>query len=64
MTIRAFPSATFPGILEALNHLGLEYRYVMRYLALDRVDAVREIRKFERRWLGKRKSLLPPGAAG
>jgi type IV secretion system protein VirB4 len=58
LTIRAFPGDTFPGILEALNHLGLEYRYVLRYLALDRVDAIREIRKYERRWLAKRKSLL------
>jgi type IV secretion/conjugal transfer VirB4 family ATPase len=58
LTIRAFPSATFPGILEALDHLGLAYRYVIRFLALDRVDAIREIRKYERRWLGKRKGLL------
>jgi type IV secretion/conjugal transfer VirB4 family ATPase len=58
LTIRAFPSATFPGILDALNHLSLAYRYVIRFLALDRVDAVREIRTYERRWLAKRKSLL------
>jgi type IV secretion system protein VirB4 len=58
VTIRAFPGETYPGILEALNHLGLEYRYVLRFLALDRVDAVRAIRAYERRWLSKRKSLL------
>jgi type IV secretion system protein VirB4 len=58
LTIRAFPGATFPGILEALNHLGLAYRYVLRFLALDRVDAIRAIRTYERRWLAKRKPLL------
>jgi type IV secretion system protein VirB4 len=57
-TIKEFPNASFPGILEALNQLPLAYRYVERYAPLDRVDAVREIRKYERKWLGKRKGLM------
>src|SRR5262249_62173194 len=57
-SLKAFPNATFPGILDGLHQLGIPYRYVLRYLAMDRVDAVREIRKYERRWLSKRKSLL------
>jgi type IV secretion system protein VirB4 len=58
VTIRAFPNATFPGIVDALNHLGLAYRYVIRYLALDKLDALREIKRYERQWLAKRKTLL------
>ena len=44
LSIKMFPNETFPGILEALNELGMSYRYVVRYLALDREEAVREIR--------------------
>jgi type IV secretion system protein VirB4 len=57
-TIKEFPNASFPGMLDALNQLPLAYRYVERYAPLDRVDAVREMRKYERKWLGKRKGLM------
>src|SRR5262249_42527812 len=58
VTVRSFPSATFPGMLDSLNHLGLAYRWTLRYLALDRTDALRLIRRYERKWLSHRKALL------
>jgi type IV secretion system protein VirB4 len=58
VTVRSFPSATFPGILDRLNHLGFAYRWMVRYLALDKPEALRLIRGYERKWLSHRKALL------
>ena len=58
VTIRSFPNASFPGILDGLNHLGIAYRCMLRYLPLDKTDALRAIRAYERKWLSRRKGLL------
>jgi len=38
-TINGFPTVTCPGILDALNHLQTEYRWVTRFIALDKAEA-------------------------
>lgn len=58
VTVRSFPSVTVPGTLDSLNHLGLAYRWTLRYLALDKPEALRLIRTYERKWLSHRKALL------
>ena len=35
-TITGFPGSTVPGILDQLNHLGIEYRWSTRYILLAR----------------------------
>jgi type IV secretion system protein TrbE len=35
LTISGFPGSTFPGLLDALNHLQTEYRWMTRFLCLD-----------------------------
>lgn len=58
VSVRAYVSATEPGLLDALNRLPISYRWVLRYLPLDREDARREIEKIRKRWFSKRKGLL------
>lgn len=58
ITFTGFPSTSLPGMLDELNHLQIEYRWVVRYLALDKEEARREIEKYRRQWWGKRKSLF------
>ena len=58
VTFTGFPSTSLPGMLDELNHLQIEYRWVVRYLCLDKEDARKEIERYRRQWWGKRKSLL------
>ena len=56
-TIAGFPSSTFAGILDALNHLQTEYRWVTRYLCLDKQEAKGLLEKYRKQWWAKRKGL-------
>lgn len=56
-TISGYPADSFPGILDDLNHLQVEYRWVTRYIALDKLDAKSEIEKYRKSWWQKRKKL-------
>ena len=57
-TITGFPGSTVPGILDQLNHLGIEYRWSTRYILLSKEEAQREFEKARRRFWQGRKSLL------
>ena len=57
LTILGFPGATTPGLLDALNHLGFEYRWVTRFLPLDKAAAEKVVRRYRRQWFAKRKSI-------
>jgi type IV secretion/conjugal transfer VirB4 family ATPase len=56
-TISGFPSSTLPGLLDALNHLNTEYRWVTRYLCLDKAEAKALLEKYRKQWWAKRKGL-------
>jgi type IV secretion system protein VirB4 len=58
LTVRGFPNATEPGLLDDLNRLGLGYRWVTRFLPLDKADATRILTGYRRRWFAKRKSIM------
>lgn len=58
VTILNVPMTTTPALLDDLNHLGLEYRWVTRYLALDKEQAQREMERYRKSWFQKRKSLF------
>lgn len=58
ISIRAFPSASTPGILDRLNTLGLSYRWVCRYLPLDKEDARATLNVIRKRWFSKRKGVM------
>ena len=57
LTILGFPGSTTPGVLDALNHLGFEYRWVTRFIPLDKAAAEKVIRRYRRQWFAKRKSI-------
>jgi type IV secretion system protein TrbE len=57
LSVLGFPAATRPGLLDDLNHLGIEYRWVARWIALDKTEASRELTRIRRQWFAKRKSI-------
>jgi type IV secretion/conjugal transfer VirB4 family ATPase len=57
LTILGFPNTTRPGLLDALNHLDFAYRWVSRFICLDKTDATKELTKLRRQWFAKRKSI-------
>lgn len=57
LTVLGFPGSTTPGLLDALNHLGFEYRWMTRFLPLDKAAAEKVIKRFRRQWFAKRKSI-------
>lgn len=57
LTVLGFPSVSRPAILDALNHLGLAYRWVTRFIPLDKSDATGALSRLRRQWFNKRKSV-------
>jgi len=57
LTVLGFPSMSRPGILDALNHQDFAYRWVTRFIALDKSDATKALTKLRRQWFNKRKSI-------
>lgn len=57
LTILGFPNVSRPGILDALNHQDFGYRWVTRFIALDKTDATKALTKLRRQWFNKRKSV-------
>src|SRR2546427_593203 len=58
ISVKTWPKGLWPGILHALDDLPLEYRLSLRWLPLDKSQALRETHRAQRRWLQKRKRLL------
>jgi len=57
VTLLGFPALSRPGILDALNHQDFGYRWVTRFIALDRADATKALTRLRRQWFNKRKSV-------
>ena len=57
LTVIGFPNTTTPGLLDALNDLGFAYRWVTRWIALDKTEATKHLNKLRRQWFAKRKSV-------
>jgi type IV secretion system protein VirB4 len=57
LTVTGFPNTTTPGLLDALNDLGFAYRWVTRWIALDKTDATKHLTRLRRQWFAKRKSV-------
>ena len=58
LTVRGFPTSTWPGLLDELNRLAFPYRWVARFLCLDKAEAEKELGKRRRQWFAKRKGVL------
>ncbi len=57
VSFSGFPATSLPGILDELNQQPIEYRWVTRFIALDKDDARKELEKYRKRWWQKRKNL-------
>ncbi|WP_394438968.1 conjugal transfer protein TrbE [Sphingobium naphthae] len=57
LTVTGFPNMSRPGILDALNEADFPYRWVTRFIALDKQDATKLLTKVRRQWFNKRKSI-------
>ena len=57
ITVLGFPNISHPGLLDALNHQDFGYRWVTRFIALDKADATRVLTRIRRQWFNKRKSI-------
>lgn len=57
VTVLGFPALSRPAILDALNHQDFAYRWVTRFIALDRDEATRALTRLRRQWFNKRKSV-------
>jgi type IV secretion system protein VirB4 len=57
LTVLGFPSLSSPGMLDALNHQAFAYRWVTRFIALDKPDATKALTRIRRQWFNKRKSI-------
>jgi type IV secretion system protein TrbE len=58
LTVKGFPSATYPGVLDELNALAFPYRWSTRAIALDKTDAAKVLTRIRRQWFAKRKSIV------
>jgi type IV secretion system protein VirB4 len=55
--ILGFPGSTQPELLDSLNRIPVEYRWVTRYICLDKNAAKKELETLQRKWYSKRKSV-------
>lgn len=53
LTILGFPNLSRPGILDALNHQDFGYRWVTRFIALDKTLATKTLTSLRRQWFNK-----------
>lgn len=58
LTVRGFPTSTWPGILDDLNRLGFAYRWSTRFLCMDKAEAEKELVRLRRQWFAKRKNIV------
>jgi type IV secretion system protein VirB4 len=56
--VNDFPDETYPAILDELNRLHLEYRWVSRYICTDKEEGKKEARKKEKAHRGNKKTFL------
>lgn len=57
LTVLGYPASTLPGILDELNRQGFGYRWVTRFIAMDKAEAEKLLSKKRRHWAAKRKSV-------
>lgn len=57
-TINAFPSESFPGILDALNDLNFPFRWNTRFICLGHEGGKKTLENIRRMWFSGRKKLM------
>ncbi|WP_395336845.1 conjugal transfer protein TrbE [Novosphingobium sp. BL-8H] len=57
ISVLGFPPLSRPGLLDALNQQSFPYRWVSRFIAMDKAEATKVLTSLRRQWFNKRKSL-------
>ncbi len=58
IAIAGFPLETYPGMLNALDNIPLEYRWNNRYIYMDTEEARGELNRFRKKWQQKQRGLI------
>lgn len=58
ISVLGFPGTSTPGILDTLNRLAIEYRWMNRFLPLNKEEANKELTQYKRKWFSKRKGIV------
>jgi type IV secretion system protein VirB4 len=58
ISVRSYVTESEPGLLDGLNRLPISYRWVTRFLPLDREAGRKQLEIIRKRWFSKRKGLL------
>ena len=58
VSVRGFPTSTWPGLLDDLNRLGFGYRWSTRFVCMDKAEAEKELGRLRRQWFAKRKNVV------
>ena len=58
VSVRGFPTSTWPGLLDDLNRLRFAYRWSTRFLCMDKAEAEKELGRLRRQWFAKRKNVV------
>lgn len=58
ISILSFPTFTLPALLDQLNQLPINYRWVTRFIPLDKQEAETQLKRFKKRWFAKRKGMM------
>ncbi len=56
LTIKGFPSQSWPAMLDAMNAAGCEFRWVNRFICMDKEEAKKAINAASDKWFGARTS--------
>ena len=56
VTVRDFPAETYPAIFDLLNKAEVEYRWVTRFIGMDKASSSKLIEKYQKRFNNSRKS--------
>lgn len=57
VSVLHYPGSSIPGVLDALNRLGFEYRWTSRFILLDKTDARAVLSGITKRWKQDAKNL-------
>lgn len=58
ISVRSFPDSSTPALLDELNALGFPYRWVSRFLPMDKEIARKGLATVRKRWFAKRKGII------
>lgn len=56
LQIKDFPTNTYPAILDELNKINIEYRWVSRFFPLSREQALKELKSYQNNAAAEKKS--------